>query len=116
MNVCIGKTEGGRRKTRRCYLGPESYIYVSHLHSREGLVFKGLADEGRVLGYLDVIIGYIEDLAEAEIEIVNAGFQIAKLQELTLKLKSITSRMLEAANRLESRIKQLEDHLRSSQT
>jgi len=54
--------EGGRVKKRvvKCYLGPAScYEYVSRTHAREGLVFRGLVDEDRVISYLDAIIAYL---------------------------------------------------------
>jgi len=52
--------ETGRKNVRKCYLGPEdAYEYVSKIHEREGLELKGLADSGRALEYLDVLINYI---------------------------------------------------------
>ena len=54
--------EGGRRRIRKCYLGPEdSYEYVSRLHSREGLVLRGVWDEDRILEYLDTIARYLKE-------------------------------------------------------
>ncbi len=46
----------GRKKTRKCYLGPLTYYeYVSRLHTREGLLFKGLHDRHRLIEYLEAI-------------------------------------------------------------
>lgn len=50
----------GKRHIRKCYLGPETYEYVSRTHAREGLVLRGLLDSDRVLDYLDAIIAYLE--------------------------------------------------------
>ena len=49
----------GKRRYRKCYLGPDYYTYTSLLHEREGLVFKGLMDNDRLLVYLDIIINYL---------------------------------------------------------
>jgi len=44
-------------KYRYCYLGPkDSYLYVSKLHSSEGLELKGLADGDREIEYLKAIL------------------------------------------------------------
>ncbi len=48
------------KKKRECYLGPKhGYIYVTKLHEREGLVFRGYIDSSRALEYLDAIIEYV---------------------------------------------------------
>ena len=52
--------EGGRRRKRRCYLGPVgSYEYVTKTHGREGLVLRGLLSDNRVIEYLDALISYL---------------------------------------------------------
>jgi len=54
------KKIGNKRQTKRCYLGPESYIYVTHTHlPKEGLQLRGLIDTNRVLEYLEAIIAYV---------------------------------------------------------
>ena len=54
----------------KCYLGPRIYEYVSRLHSREGLVLKGLSDPERILDYLDAIINYIETMSRLDEDLV----------------------------------------------
>jgi len=57
--------KGGRvkRKIRKCYLGPaDKYEYVSRLHSKEGLEFRGLLDRNRAIAYLDALIKYLENV------------------------------------------------------
>ena len=52
-----------RKRIRECYLGPkEGYKYVSTMHSREGLVLKGLTDPDRIVDYLEVLASHIEEL------------------------------------------------------
>jgi len=52
------KVNGKKKiKYRYCYLGPkDSYLYVSKLHSSEGLELKGLADRERALEYLEALL------------------------------------------------------------
>jgi len=54
--------ETGKRTVKRCYLGPEEYVYVSMLHVREGLTLKGLRDSQRALEYLDALIAYLQSV------------------------------------------------------
>ena len=54
--VHVEKQPGGKRKIRKCYLGPLVYEYVSKLHRREGLVFKGLLEANRAIEYLESIL------------------------------------------------------------
>ena len=57
--------EGGKRKKKECYLGPEDeYEYVSRMHTREGLVLKGLVDKKRMLEYLEALILNVTEAAE----------------------------------------------------
>jgi len=60
----------GKRMVSKCYLGPRIYEYVSRLHSREGLVLKGLSDPERILDYLDAIINYIETMSRLDEDLV----------------------------------------------
>jgi hypothetical protein len=54
--------ENKRRKVRRCYLGPKSeYINVTHMHEREGVVFRGMLDYDRSIDYLKSIIDYLKN-------------------------------------------------------
>jgi hypothetical protein len=59
------KDASGEWRKKRCYLGPaDEYVYVSRLHSKEGLVLQGIVRvaEGRV--YLNPrALQYVRDLA-----------------------------------------------------
>jgi len=47
----------GKRKVRKCYLGPESsYIYVSKMHE---FTLRGPLDKLRILNYLDAILNLL---------------------------------------------------------
>jgi len=53
--------ENGKRRIKKCYLGPAEYRYVSLTHeTKEGLVFSGLLDSDRAIKYLYSIMAYIE--------------------------------------------------------
>jgi len=64
------KVNGKKKiKYRYCYLGPkDSYLYVSKLHSNEGLELKGLTDKKRALEYLRILLRKLTsaELSEAE--------------------------------------------------
>jgi len=51
-----------RKRTRKCYLGPKEYIYVSQLHQDLGLTFKGLAEDRRLIHYLRALREALEDV------------------------------------------------------
>jgi len=55
-----GRDECGRKRVRKCYLGPVFYVYGSKTHEREGLILRGLIDSERILNYLDAIINYFK--------------------------------------------------------
>jgi len=77
--------ENGKRKIRKCYLGPEKeYNYVSRM--QKGLVLRGLIDENRELEYLEELI---ESLIEEELSIDKnkAKELVEKLEEFTRKLR-----------------------------
>lgn len=52
----------GRRRVRRCYLGPNAYVYVTKLHVREGLFLKGLIDEKRAVEYVKELATRLPDM------------------------------------------------------
>jgi len=58
--VHVYKDSSGKRRVKKCYLGPEEYEYVSRLHAKEGLTLKGLRDSQRALEYLDALIAYLQ--------------------------------------------------------
>ena len=50
----------GRRRVKECYLGPKDhYKYVTKMHEKEGLVFKRLIEQDRILEYLYSIVNYM---------------------------------------------------------
>ena len=49
-----------RKKLRRCYLGPSTYVEVSKLHADLGLTLKGLIEEGRERDYMEALANTIE--------------------------------------------------------
>ncbi len=50
----------GRRRVKECYLGPKDhYKYVTKMHEKEELVFKGLIEQERILEYFDAIVNYM---------------------------------------------------------
>ncbi|RSN72928.1 MAG: hypothetical protein DSO07_02195 [Thermoproteota archaeon] len=56
--------EEGKRRLRKCYLGPENqYIYVSKLHTREGLDLRGLMDYERAIEYLESLKEYFRGVS-----------------------------------------------------
>ena len=54
--VHVIKEKSGKRKIRKCYLGPLTYEYVTRLHQKENLTFKGLLEANRTLEYLEAIL------------------------------------------------------------
>ena len=50
------RTKNGKRRIRKCYLGPSAYIYVTRLHEKENLVFRGLLERNRAIEYLEAIL------------------------------------------------------------
>jgi len=64
--------ENGKRKKRKCYLGPlESYIYVTKLHTDvirpEGLVLEGAISENRAVRYIEALTNYFEHRSKSEL-------------------------------------------------
>ena len=54
--VHVYRDNNGKRKIKKCYLGPLTYEYVSKLHTKEGLTFKGLLETNRAIEYLETIL------------------------------------------------------------
>jgi len=46
----------GKRRVKKCYLGPLVYEYVSRLHTDLNIVFKGLLEPQRAIEYLEAIL------------------------------------------------------------
>ena len=58
----IARGEKGKRKVKKCYLGPENeYEYVSRLHQDLGIKFSGLHDKKRIIKYIQEITHYVEN-------------------------------------------------------
>ncbi len=84
--VHYSRVDGGKRKVHKCYLGPDTYEYVSRLHVREGLILKGLSDPERVLEYLDAIINYIKNIKRSHVIDPELAKQIKAKARFILKL------------------------------
>jgi len=80
---------GGKIKkdVEKCYLGPDLYDYVTLTHGDEGLVLRGMLDRGRVLSYLDALIGFLNRVR------MDPGLA----SELAAKFRLIADRLEEAA-------------------
>ena len=48
-----------KKKVKKCYLGPEEYVYVTRTHAKEGLVLKGLPEQYRTIEYLRELLASI---------------------------------------------------------
>ena len=57
--VHIEKLGSGKRRVKKCYLGPLTYEYVSRLHQKENLVFKGLLETNRALEYIETLLNTV---------------------------------------------------------
>ena len=82
----LGYTKVGgrvRKRVRRCYLGPESYEYVSRLHKDLGIVLEGAVVDRRVVHYLDA---FVEALSRVELD-------RSTLVEILNKLRYLTQRL-----------------------
>jgi hypothetical protein len=56
----LEKTESGRWRVKRCFLGPkEGYIHGSKTHIGLGLRLRGYTDPNRALDYLRALIDYL---------------------------------------------------------
>jgi hypothetical protein len=56
------KTESGRWRVKRCFLGPrEGYIHGAKTHIGLGLRLRGYTDPNRVIDYLSALIKYVEE-------------------------------------------------------
>jgi len=65
-----------RKNVRKCYLGPEEYVYVTRLHQDLGIVFEGAIEERRVLHYVD---GLVEALGRLELDVPTRVELVSKL-------------------------------------
>ena len=85
--------DDGRRHARKCYLGPDTYIYVSKLH--KSLVLEGMIEKGRIMDY-------VRDL-EREIDLLPEDFKAADKR-----------RLVEGLRRLEDKVREIREDLELS--
>ncbi len=73
--------EGGKRRKRRCYLGPKVYGYVSPI---QGFPLRGMNELGRYLEYLEHLVVELSEaeLSEAEAEkVIELGRKLIEVAE-----------------------------------
>jgi hypothetical protein len=57
------KTESGRWRVKRCFLGPkEGFIHGAKTHIGLGMILRGYTDPNRVLDYLNALIDYVKEV------------------------------------------------------
>jgi len=82
------------KKLKKCYLGPDLYSYVSGTHGDLGLTFRGLAERGRELEYLEGLVAAIE----AKLDSGQASPDLAgRLEGLAGRLARLAERVRERA-------------------
>jgi len=92
------KDENGKRKKRRCYLGPkEGYEYVSKTHD---ITFYGLDREDRYIKYLEEIL----NLFTSDEPVSTDPDEFKKDFENTMKMKSLVKRI---NNEVEGRLEKI---------
>jgi len=74
---------GGKRMVKKCYLGPEEYVYVSRTHQDLDITLEGLIRDRRLINYLDAFISslFTIDLDEKT------------LIEVTRRLRNLVERL-----------------------
>jgi len=87
----LGSKEG-KRRVKKCYLGPEEYDYVSRLHRDIGITLEGAIKNRRVIHYLDA---FLASLPQLELD-------RATLLEIADKLAKLSSKLREYGEKLES--------------
>jgi len=59
----LEKTESGRWRVKRCFLGPkEGYIHGAKTHLGLGMILRGYTDPNRVIDYLNALIDYVREV------------------------------------------------------
>jgi hypothetical protein len=92
------KDENGKRKKKRCYLGPkEGYEYVSKTHD---IIFYGLDRQDRYIRYLEEII----DLFDVDEPVSSDLDDFRKDFKNMIKMKSLLKRI---SNRVEERLEKI---------
>jgi len=93
--VHVYRDSTGKRTVKRCYLGPEEYVYVSMLHEKEGLTLKGLRDSQRALEYLDALIKYLQGVELDEGFRRALGARFMRIGRILLQLEPVEGEVLE---------------------
>jgi hypothetical protein len=82
---------GKKKKVRKCYLGPEEYVYVSRTHQDLGIVFEGAIDDRRIINYLHTFIKALTKIELEKpilIEILNIlKHLVSRLEEYVAKIE-----------------------------
>lgn len=82
--------EGGRKKTRKCYLGPAVYEYVSRLHEDLQLELAGLVERSWV--------EYVRRMVEARVDLAVSNPSLLNL--VAEEVREVARVVSEAARRL----------------
>ena len=45
---------------KECYLGPDTYVYVTRTHEDLGLILQGAVEPNRVVDYVRVILNHVD--------------------------------------------------------
>ena len=82
------------KRLRKCYLGPDIYSYVSRTHGDLGLTFRGLAERGRELEYLEGLVRALEGrLERGELDRAQALELAGALAQLSERLARLSERL-----------------------
>jgi len=82
------------KRLRKCYLGPDLYSYVSSTHGDLGLTFRGLAERGRELEYLEGLVRALEGrLERGELDRAQALELAGALAQLSERLARLSERL-----------------------
>jgi hypothetical protein len=82
------------KRLRKCYLGPDLYSYVSGTHGDLGLTFRGLAERGRELEYLEGLVRALEGrLERGELDRAQALELAGALAQLSERLARLSERL-----------------------
>jgi len=81
-----------RKRVRKCYLGPETYEYVTRLHRDLGIVLEGAVVDRRVIHYLDA---FVSALSRVELDRPTLVEILSKLRYLTQRLEEYVRKVEE---------------------
>ncbi len=111
------KDENGKRKVKKCYLGPEKYDYANRVLATAGIQVKSLAhqlidDKPLIASQLEDLVKAVEEkMAKTEMSAYTAQYLADRLQGLVDKLRQYA----EERAKEEARVKgKLEAHKATS--